>query len=76
MFDKVMAINVRAVWLGLKHVMEAMEHDGRLDRDHGVDGGHSRHAEHVRVRRVQARGDRPDARGGRRRGARRSASIP
>jgi len=28
MFDKVMAINVRAVWLGLKHVMKAMEGTG------------------------------------------------
>lgn len=28
MFDKVMAVNVRGVWLGLKYVMKAMEADG------------------------------------------------
>lgn len=28
MFDKVMAVNVRGVWLGLKYAMKAMEHAG------------------------------------------------
>lgn len=28
MFDKVMAVNVRGVWLGLKYVMQAMDRDG------------------------------------------------
>lgn len=28
MFDRVMAVNVKGVWLGLKHVMRAMDHTG------------------------------------------------
>ena len=58
-FDRVMAVNVRGMFLGLKHVLPRMREGGsvvNMSSALGLVGG----AGNLRLRRVQARHHRPD----------------
>ena len=64
-FDRVMAVNVRGVWLGLRSVIPAMHAARwRQHRHHRVHGRHPWHGRHLGVHHQQARRDRADALGG------------
>ena len=63
-FDRVIAVNVRGVWLGLKYVIPAMARARRRQhRHHLVHGRHPRAVRHLGVHHQQARRDRDDALG-------------
>ena len=59
-WDRVMAVNVRGVWLGCKYAVPYHAGAGRRHhREYGVRGGTGRLAQARRLQRVQRRGDRP-----------------
>ena len=74
MFDAIMGVNVKGVFLGLRHVLPVMIRQGRRHRrQHGLDRRADRHAGHAGLCRVQARRHRADQGGGQRgRAARRT----
>ena len=75
-FDRTMAINVRGVFLGLKHVIPAMRAAGGVDRQHVLAGRHPRGRRPLRLLGQQARGRRPQPRRGARGGAGHPGQLP
>ena len=61
-FDRVMAVNVRGVWLGIKYVVPVMrERGGGSIVITSSTAGIGARAGYVGLHHQQARGDRPDA---------------
>jgi NAD(P)-dependent dehydrogenase (short-subunit alcohol dehydrogenase family) len=50
MFDAVIGVNVRGVFLGMRHVLPQMIRRRRRGGQHGLGRGPGRHARHVRLR--------------------------
>ncbi|MCA1437015.1 SDR family NAD(P)-dependent oxidoreductase [Bradyrhizobium sp. BRP20] len=61
-FDQLLQVNVKGVFLGLKHVIARMMRDGR-DHQHRIDVRDPRTCRARRLRRLQARRARTDAHG-------------
>ena len=75
MFDQVIAVNVKGVFLGLRHVLPVMlRQEIRRDRQYSLGRRPGRLAQHAGLCRLQARGGRADEGRGRRERAR-SASA-
>ena len=69
LFDRLVAVNLRGVFLGIKYAVPALRAGGRrLDNQHGVGHRAGRPQGHRRLRRHQGRGGRADDGGGARPG--------